>query len=269
MPKLPAPPIPRALKPKPSRPGEGNGKVDPVEVATEAGVTVVDWIDERTSLSGGLRWMLFRKVPPGVNWFYTLGSATMFAFLSQAATGVFLAMYYRPDANGGAYESMRYITDDAFLGQFVRGMHKWGASVMVILIFLHMGRVFFFGAYKYPRELTWIVGVTLLILTLVMSFTGYLLPFTQQSYWASIVGININSGAPLMGPFLSDFMRGGPEFGATTLSRFYAIHMMLVPGLIAVLIGVHLWLISKLGIAAPPWLKAEPDHELELDKAEV
>ena len=128
--------------------------------------------------------MLFRKVPRGVNWFYTLGSATMFAFLSQAVTGVFLAMYYRPDATGGAYESIRYITDQAFLGQFVRGMHKWGSSVMVILIFLHMARTFFFGAYKYPRELTWVIGVVLLILTMAMSFTGYLLPFDQRAYWA-------------------------------------------------------------------------------------
>ena len=104
----------------------------------------------------------------------------MFAFLNQAVTGVFLAMFYRPDASGGAYESIRYITDDAFLGQLVRAMHKWGASVMIILIFLHMARVFFFGAYKYPRELTWIIGVVLLILTLAMGFTGYLLPFDQR-----------------------------------------------------------------------------------------
>ncbi len=146
MPKLPAPPLPKVLQPRPKRPGQANGNATLPPI--EAGIHVVDWIDERTSLSPGIRWMLFRKVPKGINWAYTLGSATMFAFLSQAVTGIFLAMYYRPDASGGAYESMRYITDQAFLGQFVRGMHKWGASVMVILIFLHMGRVFFFGAYK-------------------------------------------------------------------------------------------------------------------------
>ena len=177
-----------------------------------------------------LRWAMFRKVPKGTNWFYTLGSATLFAFLSQAVTGVFLAMYYRPDAAGGAYESARYITNEVFLGEFVRGMHKWGSTVMVILIFLHMARTFFFGAYKYPRELNWIIGVVLLILTMTMSFTGYLLPFDQRSYWATIVGVNINGTGPLVGPFLSDFLRGGAEFGATTLSRFYAIHMLLVPG---------------------------------------
>src|ERR1700728_4403233 len=148
--KLPAPPMPSALQAPPPRPGEGNGAT-PIDHAAEAGKTVVDWVDERTSLSGAARWMMFRKVPKGTNWFYTLGSATMFAFLNQAVTGVFLAMYYRPDANGGAYESIRYITNDVFLGQFVRGMHKWGASMMVVLVFVHMGRTFFFGAYKYPR----------------------------------------------------------------------------------------------------------------------
>jgi quinol-cytochrome oxidoreductase complex cytochrome b subunit len=267
MPKTP--PLPKSLTPKPKRPGQngngnGNGKVTTKEAIGTGGIHAVDWIDERASASAGIRWLLFRKVPRGVNWFYTLGSATLFAFLAQAVTGVFLAMYYRPDATGGAYESMRYIVDQAFLGQFVRGMHKWGASVMVILIFLHMGRTFFFGAYKYPREMTWIIGVVLLILTLVMSFTGYLLPFDDRAYWATIVGVNINGTAPFLGPYLSDFLRAGPEFGATTLSRFYAIHMLLVPGLIIALIGAHLYLITKLGIAAPPWVKSHEDPELDV-----
>ncbi len=259
--KLPTPPIPNTLNPAPPRPGEGNGKASPAEGAKEVGASVVGWVDERTSLSGGARWMMFRKVPKGTNWFYTLGSATMFAFLNQAVTGVFLAMFYDPSATN-AYESTRYITNDAFLGEFVRGMHKWGSSVMVILVFLHMARTFFFGAYKYPRELNWIIGVVLLILTMVMSFTGYLLPFDQRSYWATIVGVNINGTGPLVGPYLSDFLRAGPEFGATTLSRFYSIHMLLVPGLIAALIGFHLYLVAKLGTTAPPWLKAETEREL-------
>ena len=136
-------------------------------------------------------------------------------------------------------------------------MHKWGSSVMVILIFLHMGRTFFFGAYKYPRELNWVIGVVLLILTMTMAFTGYLLPFDQRSFWASVVGININGTGPVVGPYLSDFLRAGPELGATTLSRFYAIHMLLVPGAIIALIGAHLYLVVKLGTTAPPWLRAE------------
>src|SRR5271154_5144222 len=266
MPKLPVPPIPSVFKAPPPRPGEEPVKKKPSDHVKSGGVTVVDWVDERTSLSGGLRWVLFRKVPKGTNWFYTLGSATLFAFLSQAVTGVFLAMYYRPDAAGGAYESIRHVTNDVFLGQFVRGMHKWGSSVMVILVFLHMGRTFFFGAYKYPRELNWVIGVVLLILTMVMSFTGYLLPFDQRAYWATIVGVNINGTGPLIGPYLSDFLRAGPEFGATTLSRFYAIHMLLVPGLIAAMIGFHLYLVAKLGTTAPPWLKAETDDALREER---
>src|SRR3954449_10360839 len=173
LPKLPAPPVPPALKPSPQRPGGAPAR-KPLEQVKEAGISAADWVDERTALSGGLRWVMFRKVPKGTNWFYTLGSATMFAFLSQAVTGIVLAMYYTPSATQ-AYESARHITNDVFLGEFVRGMHKWGSTVMVILIFLHMARTFFFGAYKYPRELNWVIGVVLLILTMLMSFTGYLL----------------------------------------------------------------------------------------------
>jgi quinol-cytochrome oxidoreductase complex cytochrome b subunit len=231
------------------------------EAALEVPISVAGWIDERTGAGPFLRGFAFRKVPYGTNWFYTLGSATMFAFLSQAVTGVFLAMYYRPSATQ-AYESVQHINQDVFLGQFVRGMHKWGASVMMVLIFLHMGRTFFFGAYKYPREINWIIGVVLIILTMVMGLTGYLLPFDQRSFWATVVAVNLNSSGPIIGPYLADFLRGGSEFGATTISRFYSIHMLLVPGLMAALIGAHLYLVAKLGTTAPPWLKAEKAREL-------
>jgi quinol-cytochrome oxidoreductase complex cytochrome b subunit len=231
------------------------------EQAVEIPVSVVGWLDERTGTSPFLRGFLYRKVPKGTNWFYTLGSATMFAFLSQAVTGIFLAMYYDPSATR-AYESAQHITNEVFLGEFVRGMHKWGATVMVILIFLHMGRTFFFGAYKYPRELNWIIGVVLLVLTLMMALTGYLLPFDQRSFWATVVAVNINASAPVLGPYLADFLRGGAEFGATTIPRFYAIHMLLVPVLIAALIGAHLYLVAKLGTTAPPWMKAEKTRDL-------
>ena len=228
---------------------------------TPPGVPIADWIDERVGAGATIRWFLWRKVPKGTDWFSTVGVAALFAFLNQAVTGVFLAMYYRPDASGGAYESIRNINDNVFLGQFVHGMHKWGASVMIICVFLHMGVNFFFGAYKYPREMTWVIGVVLLILTLTMGFTGYLLPFDQRAYWATIVGVNINSGGPLIGPFLSDFLLGGADFGATTLSRFYAIHMLIIPGAIVTLLLAHLYLVVKLGTTAPPWIK--PDKPLE------
>src|SRR5680860_1171700 len=266
--------IPAPLR-KPAKPGEGNGAkgAAPADLKTappqrpsdaarlgerpkEAPVDVLAWVDQRTAATGFLTGMLFRKVPKGTNWFYTLGSATLFAFVIQAITGVFLAMYYTPSATE-AYASITHLTNDVFLGEFVRGLHKWGSSLMVILVFLHMGRTFFFGAYKYPRELNWVIGVVLLILTMVMGFTGYLLPFDQRSYWATIVGVNINGTGPIVGPYLSDFLRAGPELGATTLARFYAIHMLLVPGAIIALIGAHLYLVAKLGTTAPPWLRAE------------
>jgi menaquinol-cytochrome c reductase cytochrome b subunit len=263
--KLPTPPLPKALRPSPKRPGQGrngktgrNGPPPPAPTVTdhvvEGTAQAVGWLDERTGATPFLRGFLYRKVPKGTNWFYTLGSATLFAFLSQAITGVFLAMYYEPDATR-AYESASHITNDVFLGEF--GMHKWGSSVMIILIFLHMGRTFFFGAYKYPRELNWVIGVLLLVLTLMMGLTGYLLPFDQRSFWATVVAVNINASGPIVGPYLADFLRAGAEFGPTTISRFYAMHMLLIPGLIIALIGAHIYLVTKLGTTAPPWLKAE------------
>jgi quinol-cytochrome oxidoreductase complex cytochrome b subunit len=166
-------------------------------------------------------------------------------------------MYYTP-STVEAYDSITHLTNDVFLGEFVRGLHKWGATVMIILIFLHMGRTFFFGAYKYPRELNWVIGVVLLILTMVMGLTGYLLPFDQRSYWATIVAMNITGSGPILGPYLADFLRAGAEVGGTTLPRFYAVHMLLVPGAIIALIGAHLYLVVKLGTTAPPWMRAEP-----------
>jgi len=236
------------------RTDDAGGRV--LDRAKEAPADLIGWVDERMGGSSFLTAMMLRKVPKGTNWFYTLGSATMFAFVVQALTGVFLAMYYTPSPVE-AYSSITHLTNDVFMGEFVRGMHKWGASVMVILVFVHMARTFFFGAYKYPRELNWVIGVVLLILTMVMGFTGYLLPFDQRSYWATIVGVNINGTGPIVGPYLSDFLRAGPEFGATTLQRFYAIHMLLVPGALIALIGAHLYLVVKLGTTAPPWLRAD------------
>jgi len=272
MPKIPDSIVPAPLR-KPAKPGQSGDpkgqapadlKTSPPEKQThverltdqakDAPADVLAWVDQRTAASGFLTGMLYRKVPKGTNWFYTLGSATLFAFIVQAVTGVFLAMFYVPSTTQ-AYASIARINNEVFLGQLVHGMHKWGASVMVILIFLHMGRTFFFGAYKYPRELNWVIGVVLLILTMLMAFTGYLLPFDQRSFWASVVGININGTGPVVGPYLSDFLRAGPELGATTLSRFYAIHMLLVPGAIIALIGAHMYLVVKLGTTAPPWTK--------------
>jgi menaquinol-cytochrome c reductase cytochrome b subunit len=214
----------------------------------------VDWLEERSGLVGGIKYFLFRKVPGDINWFQTLGSATLTAFIVQALTGSILAMYYKPDPNS-AYESIQNITNHLWAGWLVRGMHRWGASVFIILMFMHMGRVFLFGAYKYPRELNWIIGVLLLAMGLGEGFTGYLLPWDQTAYWATVVGININGTAPFLGPFIAQFLQGGAAINADTLPRFYAIHMLLIPGAIFALIGLHLYLVVRLGVTSPPWSK--------------
>ncbi|HET9673755.1 MAG TPA: cytochrome b N-terminal domain-containing protein, partial [Gaiellaceae bacterium] len=212
----------------------------------------LDWLEERSGLVGATKYFLFRNVPRDSSWWHTLGSATLTAFLVQAGTGVVLAMYYKPDPDK-AYASVEHITNDLTLGWLVRGMHRWGASVFIILMFFHMARVFLFGAYKYPRELNWIVGALILITGMLEGFTGYLLPWDQTAYWATVVGININASAPFLGPFLAQFLRGGAEIGSDTLARWYALHMLLIPGALFALIGLHLYLVVRLGVSSPPW----------------
>jgi menaquinol-cytochrome c reductase cytochrome b subunit len=212
----------------------------------------LEWLAERSGLIGGLRYFLFRKVPADTNWFHTLGSATLTAFLVQLVTGVILAMYYTPDPKT-AHQSIEHITHDVTLGWLVRGMHKWGASVFIILMFMHMGRVFLFGAYKYPRELNWIIGVLLLATGLFEGLTGYLLPYDQTAYWATVVAININGTAPFVGPYLASLLRGGAEIGPDVLARFYSLHMLLIPGALIGLITLHLYLVVRLGVTSPPW----------------
>jgi menaquinol-cytochrome c reductase cytochrome b subunit len=212
----------------------------------------LDWLEERSGLVGGVKYFLFRKVPRDSSWWHTLGSATLTAFLVQAGTGVILAFYYKPSPDE-AYASIEHITNDLTLGWLVRGMHRWGASVFIILMFFHMARVFLFGAYKYPRELNWIVGVLLLVTGMFEGFTGYLLPWDQTAYWATVVGININASAPIAGPWIASFLRGGAEIGTDTISRWYALHMLLIPGALFALIGLHLYLVVRLGVSSPPW----------------
>ncbi len=222
----------------------------------------LDWLEERSGLIGGVRYFLFRKVPGDTSWWHTLGSATLTAFLVQLGTGVILAMYYKPDPNE-AYSSIQHIQHDVWLGWLVRGMHRWGASCFIILMFFHMARVFLFGAYKYPRELNWIVGVLLVPVALLEGFSGYLLPFDQTAYWATVVGININGTAPILGPFLAQFLQGGASIGSDTLSRFYSLHMLLLPGAILGLIGLHLYLVVRLGVSSPPWSRDAAGRDRE------
>lgn len=229
-------------------------KIGPKNPAVQIGEATLGYVDERSGVKTGLRWFLFRNVPKETSWFQTLGFTAMALFGLQAITGIVLAMFYKPDPSR-AYQSIDAITHEVTWGWLVRGMHKWGASAMIVVVFLHLGRVFFFGSYKYPRELTWVTGAVLLIMTMFMGLTGYLLVWDQKAYWATVVAVNITASAPILGPYVADILRAGPEFGPDTLSRFYSIHMLVIPGGMATFIGLHLYLITKLGIAEPPWSK--------------
>jgi menaquinol-cytochrome c reductase cytochrome b subunit len=226
----------------------------PIPTPKELVEIPLDWVEERSGLVSLNKYLLFRNVPRDISWLQTLGAALITTFLIQATTGVILAMYYHPTTDG-AFESIRYITDTATLGWLVRGMHKWGSSIFVILLFLHMGRVFLMGSYKYPREMTWLTGSLLFLMVMFMSLTGYLLVFDQRAYWASIVAININGSAPILGPFIAEFLKVGPEFSQNTLSRFYSLHMLAVPAGILAFMGLHLYLVIRLGVTSPPWSK--------------
>lgn len=211
----------------------------------------VDWLEERLNLKKSLNWFLYRKVPRGVGWWYTLGSATMVTFILLLFTGLFLMINYSPSPDH-AYESIQYITNEVPFGALIRGIHYWSASAMVILVGLHGLRVFFMAAYKYPRELTWVIGVSLFILVMGASFTGYLLPWDQKAYWATNVGTGIASQVPVIGPVIQKILVGGTTIGALTLTRFFTFHVGVIPPLIILLIGIHIFMVMKQGISAPP-----------------
>jgi ubiquinol-cytochrome c reductase cytochrome b subunit len=209
------------------------------------------WLDERVDLAGLRRGLLDRPVPGGLTWWHTLGSATFAVFLVQVVTGVVLATYYAPSPDH-AYESVRFIERHVASGSLLRGIHHWGASAMVVLVLAHLVRVFAWGAYKFPREINWILGVGLLFIVLGFGFTGYLLPWDQKAYWATEVGTNIAGVTPLIGNALARLLRGGAQLGAATLTRFYALHVLLLPLLLGGIILIHIALVIRQGIAARP-----------------
>jgi len=211
---------------------------------------VLGWLDERMGLTAIYHSVLDRKVPK-VNWAFTLGSASLFLAVTQGLTGIFLMVYYVPHPDQ-AYESVNYITHDVAFGWLIRGIHHWGATLMVVVVFLHMLRTFFYAAYKYPREITWLTGVLLLLITLGMGFTGYLLPWNQRAYWATTVGTSIAGTVPFLGPFIESALRGGSDLSALTLARFFSAHIWTLPAALAGLIGIHLYLVIRLGISHIP-----------------
>ncbi len=208
------------------------------------------WLDERLGLNDLYKATLDRPEPKG-NWWNTLGSASLFLFLLQGATGIFLTVYYTPSPDH-AYDSIQYIMNEVAFGWLIRGIHHWGSTLMVVVVFVHMLRVFITASYKYPRELTWIIGVGLLLCTLGMGFTGYLLPWNQRAYWATTVATEIAGAVPFIGDFITKALRGGTDLSALTLSRFFSAHIWMLPAVLVGLIGVHIFLIIKHGESAFP-----------------
>jgi ubiquinol-cytochrome c reductase cytochrome b subunit len=209
-----------------------------------------DWLDSRLNLKPIEKTLLDEPIPGGASWIYVFGSATLFLFGLQAVTGMFLAIYYAPTPDH-AYDSVQFIENQVTFGWFVRGLHHWGASGMVIAVGLHMLQVFLYGAYKPPRELMWMVGVVLLLIVLAFAFTGYLLPWDQTAYWATQVGINMVGTVPLVGDFLVRVMRGGETLGVLTLSRFFAVHVLFLPAVILTGVALHLFILRRVGPAGP------------------
>ncbi len=208
--------------------------------------TIIDWIDERIKIRSVWDVLSNRPIPGGASWFYVLGSTLLFIFTLQMLSGIFLSLYYVPTPDH-AYASVKYIQHEAFLGSLVRGMHRWGASFMMVLIALHMLRVFVFGSYKKPRELVWLLGLGLIGIVFGFAFTGYLLPWDQKAYWATVVGTNVAGTVPVVGGLLVKIMRGGAELGNLTLSRFHAVHTYILPWSLALLAGLHIFLLELAG----------------------
>jgi ubiquinol-cytochrome c reductase cytochrome b subunit len=206
------------------------------------------WFDERVGARATLEPMIAHPVPrTTASWWYVFGSATLALFALQIITGICLALVYVPTADQ-AYQTLEYLNYQTPFGWFLRATHFWGSNGMVLVMTLHLLQVFLWGAYKYPRELTWIVGVFLFLCTLGMAFSGQVLRWDQDAYWGLGIGASIAGRAPLLGRQLVEFLLGGPIIAGRTLSRFFALHVFVIPGILIGLVGLHLWLVLRLGI---------------------
>ena len=207
-----------------------------------------EWFDRRLQLAAPIREVAEHPVPKNTaSWWYVFGSAALVVFLLQLVTGIMLAFIYVPSASE-AWNSLQNLNHDVTLGWFIRALHGWGSNFMVAIVLIHMMQVFLFGAYKFPRELTWVVGVFLLLMTMGMAFTGQVLRFDQDAYWGLGIGASIASRVPVLGPAIVKLMLGGPIIAGATLSRFFALHVFVIPGMLIAFVGLHLLMVVKLGI---------------------
>jgi ubiquinol-cytochrome c reductase cytochrome b subunit len=214
------------------------------------GSSLLDWLDDRTGFRAIRKHLLDEPLPAGTGWWFTLGSVLLFGLGVQVVTGIALALYYAPTPDH-AWDSVRHITTDVRGGHLLRGLHHWGASVVVVAALAHLVRVVFFGSYRKPREVNWIVGLLLLQVILAFGLTGYLLPWDQRAYWATVVTINISKLTPGLGEFVAALLRGGSEIGALTLTRWYAAHVLILPPILVGLTVLHLYLMRRHGISGP------------------
>lgn len=211
---------------------------------------LVTWLDKRTGLLHLQREALDEPIPGGARWAYVFGSGLLYILFSQIVTGVFLAMYYVASADH-AHTTIAYITKQVTGGSFLRSLHSYGSSAMVVTLLCHLIQTYFFGSYKGRRELLWLSGLMLFALVVGMAFTGYLLPWDQKAYFATAVGTNIAGEVPFLGEGLKRLMRGGTEMGTLTLSRFFVAHVFLIPAFIFTFVGLHVYLFRKAGSAGP------------------
>jgi len=209
------------------------------------------WVDERLEMHDYIKKdILDKPIPKGLNLSYCFGGITFFLFVMLAVTGYFITLYYVPSPEQ-AYDAVDFLTFEVPVGQVIRGVHHWSANLMMVTIFLHMLRVFIYGAYKKPREINWMSGVCLLCLVMGFGFTGYLLPWDQKAYWATKVGTSVIGTVPVVGDYAMRIMRGGSDLGALTLTRFYTLHVLFLPLGTVIFMIAHFVMIRKQGISTP------------------
>src|SRR5579864_1102612 len=212
---------------------------------------IIDWLENRTGIQTVVHNFLYEDIPASAGWHQIIGSMAVFFFVIQVFTGAMLAFNYAPTP-GEAYNSVKYIMTELTAGPLIRGLHHWGASMMLIIVVLHMLQVFLYGAYKKPREATWMLGCVLLLIVLAFGLTGYLLPWDNRAYWGTVVTTQIAGQAPVVGPYMERLLGGEGSIGVVTFARFYAVHVSVLPPLMMILIGIHIYLVRKHGVAAAP-----------------